>query len=117
MSSPNNYVCKCKLLDFVDLVNTMELMAKHETEEFGLPVFHEHLYVSSVHRGLAGPRSLALPQAERLIQRVLSFPTRFAGSLQHEGGLVAVMAEPWLQCFASFLRMIPTVQLGKLCIP
>ncbi|CAJ1442287.1 unnamed protein product [Effrenium voratum] len=42
---------------------------------------------------LSAQAPLDVDEAERLIQRVLSFPTRFAGSLQHEGGLVAVMAE------------------------
>ncbi|CAE7760312.1 aurkb-a [Symbiodinium microadriaticum] len=32
-------------------------------------------------------------EASRLVSRTLSFPTSFAGPLQHEGGLVAVMAE------------------------
>ena len=33
-------------------------------------------------------------KADKVIQRVLSFPTNFVGPLQHEGGLVQVMAEP-----------------------
>ncbi|CAL1126750.1 unnamed protein product [Cladocopium goreaui] len=42
---------------------------------------------------LTASNPLDVDEADKVIHRILSFPTKFAGPLQHEGGLVQVMAE------------------------
>lgn len=42
---------------------------------------------------LTATKPLDVDEATQVIQRQVSFPTSFAGPLQHEGGLVQIMAE------------------------